>query len=203
MIRIADLEFAYPGGEYTRRLRELEIESGSRTAIIGPSGCGKTTLLHLMGDLDRPDRDSGAIAFDGESLSAMTLRQRNLYRNRSIGFVFQFYHLLPELNVLENTLLPGLVGSGIRADRDRARELLSTFGLDHRLTHRPRELSGGERQRGLLVDISCADRGEDRCRVDVDSRNRDRDRLRSERTRGSVVGDGHRDVDLLRLGGCP
>ena len=100
------------------------INAGEFVAVLGSSGSGKSTLLHLLGGLDRPDPDSGDILHNGESLSTYTASRLDRYRAETVGFVFQFYHLLPELNVLENTLLPGMVGSGIRADEDRARELL-------------------------------------------------------------------------------
>ncbi len=136
----------------------LPIADGEWLAILGASGSGKSTLLHLLGDLDRPDPDGGEILFEGTPLAGRSLRARNHYRNRSIGFVFQFYHLLPELNVLENTLLPSLVGLGrwayhrrIGQLRRQASELLDSFGLSHRLQHRPRELSGGERQRVAIA----------------------------------------------------
>ena len=129
----------------------MKLDPGEWIAVLGASGSGKSTLLHLLGGLDTPDPKGGEVMYKGRTISTLTRGARNRYRNREVGLVFQFYHLLPELNVLENTLLPGLVGSGIRADRDRARELLSTFGLDHRLTHRPRELSGGERQRVAIA----------------------------------------------------
>jgi lipoprotein-releasing system ATP-binding protein len=127
-------------------------------AVLGASGSGKSTLLHLMGDLDVPDARGGEVRFDDVPLTVMTRGERNRYRNRSVGFVFQFYHLLPELNVLENTFLPGLVGLsrfGYYAHRHELRanagELLESFGLGHRLKHRPRELSGGERQRVAIA----------------------------------------------------
>ncbi|MHC4081632.1 MAG: ABC transporter ATP-binding protein [Planctomycetota bacterium] len=136
----------------------LNVVTGEWLAILGASGSGKSTLLHLLGDLDQPDAASGAVSFEGRGLAALSLRERNHYRNRSIGFVFQFYHLLPELNVLENTLLPALVGlhrwtyyGRIGALREKATGLLDSFGLGHRLRHRPRELSGGERQRVAIA----------------------------------------------------
>jgi len=129
----------------------IKILPGEWVAVLGASGSGKSTLLHLLGGLDTPDQDGGDVLYKGKTISKLTRGARNRYRNREVGLVFQFYHLLPELTVLENTLLPGLVGRRIRADRERARELLSTFGLDHRLTHRPRELSGGERQRVAIA----------------------------------------------------
>ncbi|MBT8485446.1 MAG: ABC transporter ATP-binding protein [Phycisphaerales bacterium] len=134
----------------------LDVAEGEWVAVLGSSGSGKSTLLHLLGDLDQAD--AGEIRFDDRPLAAMSRRERDRYRNRSIGFVFQFYHLLPELNVVENTYLPALVGMSRlafytqrRALRTRARDLLAGFGLDHRLDHRPRELSGGERQRVAIA----------------------------------------------------
>ncbi|MHC4421296.1 MAG: ABC transporter ATP-binding protein [Planctomycetota bacterium] len=136
----------------------LDVGDGEWLAILGASGTGKSTLLHLLGDLDQPDTERGVVSFEGRPLSALSRHDRNHYRNRSIGFVFQFYHLLPELNVLENTLLPALVGlhrwtyyGRIGALREKATALLESFGLGHRLRHRPRELSGGERQRVAIA----------------------------------------------------
>ncbi len=129
----------------------LEVTAGEWVAILGSSGSGKSTLLHLLGGLDRPDPGAGRIVFDGEDISLQNRRERNIYRNRSIGFVFQFYHLLPELTVSENALLPTMVASSIPGARERARDLLERFGLGHRLEHRPRELSGGERQRVAIA----------------------------------------------------
>ncbi len=136
----------------------LTVREGEWVAIVGSSGSGKSTLLHLLGGLDRADKDSGPISFAGEDLRAFRARRENLYRNRDVGFVFQFYHLLPELTVLENAMLPALVGlSRLRwiserlALRTRAAELLETCGLSHRLNHRPAELSGGERQRVAIA----------------------------------------------------
>jgi lipoprotein-releasing system ATP-binding protein len=136
----------------------LDVSDGEWLAVLGASGTGKSTLLHLLGNLDQPDAGRGAVSFEGRPLSAMSRREGNHYRNRSIGFVFQFYHLLPELNVLENTLLPALVGmhrwtyyGRIGGLRKAATALLESFGLGHRLKHRPRELSGGERQRVAIA----------------------------------------------------
>ncbi len=136
----------------------LRVNAGEWVAVLGASGSGKSTLLHLLGDLDRPDAGGGEVFFEDRSLAERSRRARNHYRNRSIGFVFQFYHLLSELNVLENTLLPALVGlhrwqyyRRIGALRRRGTELLDSFGLGKRLLHRPRELSGGERQRVAIA----------------------------------------------------
>ncbi|MCH2149487.1 MAG: ABC transporter ATP-binding protein [Phycisphaerales bacterium] len=129
----------------------ITINAGEWVAILGSSGSGKSTLLHLLGDLDRPDDDRGSINFQGVSLSTFSQGRRNAYRNLDVGFVFQFYHLLPELTVLENTTLPAMVGARNGDTQERATNLLTSFGLSHRLQHRPRELSGGERQRTAIA----------------------------------------------------
>ncbi len=132
----------------------LEIQPGDWITVLGSSGSGKSTLLHLLGGLDRPDKNSGEVLFQGESVWNKTNKEINEYRNSDIGFVFQFYHLLPELNVFENVLLPAMIG-GRKTNNEEAREravsLLHRFGLDHRMLHRPRELSGGERQRAAIA----------------------------------------------------
>lgn len=137
---------------------DLTVHPGEWVAVLGSSGSGKSTLLHLLGGLDRPDRDGGEVLFEGKPVFVGPNRQLDAYRNRAVGFVFQFYHLLPELSVLENAMLPGMVGmfqrdySSRRAlARETAGQLLSSFGLDHRLAHRPAQLSGGERQRVALA----------------------------------------------------
>jgi lipoprotein-releasing system ATP-binding protein len=136
----------------------ITIQQGEWVAIVGSSGSGKSTLLHLLGGLDRADSDSGPIRFGGKDVRAFNAWRENMYRNRDVGFVFQFYHLLPELTVLENAMLPALVGlsrlnwiSERGALRKRAADLLETCGLAHRLGHRPAELSGGERQRVAIA----------------------------------------------------
>jgi lipoprotein-releasing system ATP-binding protein len=131
----------------------MHVNRGEFLAVLGSSGSGKSTLLHLMGGLDRPDIGGGEILHDGVSLENRSARQLDQYRARTVGFVFQFYHLLPELSVLENAMLPGLVPGGVGAEKARARahDLLERFGLEHRLHHRPRELSGGERQRTAIA----------------------------------------------------
>ena len=132
----------------------LTIERGDWVSVLGASGSGKSTLLHLLGGLDRPDPNGGEVLFHGNSVWDKSNRAINEYRNQDIGFVFQFYHLLPELTVLENVLLPTMIGGRKTYNegaKERALELLTRFGLDHRMQHRPRELSGGERQRGAIA----------------------------------------------------
>jgi ABC-type lipoprotein export system ATPase subunit len=132
----------------------LKILSSQWVTILGSSGSGKSTLLHLLGGLDRPDKDGGEVLFKGDSVWEKSNRQINHYRNDDVGFVFQFYHLLPELNVLENTVLPSMInGMGISKSeaKNHGEHLLDQFGLSHRLTHKPRELSGGERQRVAIA----------------------------------------------------
>ena len=135
---------------------DLQVQEGEWLCVLGSSGSGKSTLLHQLGDLDRPDR--GHIAWRGRSLTEMRRRERETYRNRAIGFVFQSYHLMPELNVLENVMVASMVGHdpfawrSMRAEASaRAEELLDAFGLGHRFEHRPAELSGGERQRVAMA----------------------------------------------------
>jgi lipoprotein-releasing system ATP-binding protein len=125
---------------------DLTLEPGQALAVMGPSGSGKSTLLHILGTLDEPTRGSVQL----ESINPFALPERALadFRNRKIGFIFQDHHLLPQCSVLENVLLPTLVGHDDRlAVRERARHLLDRVGLAERLDHRPAELSGGERQR--------------------------------------------------------
>ena len=136
----------------------MAVAEGEWVSIVGSSGSGKSTLLHLLGGLDRPDADSGPITFAGEDLRRFGAARQNRYRNHDIGFVFQFYHLLPELTVLENAMLPALVGVWLpqwlrrkHELRARATELLEVCGLGHRLGHRPSDLSGGERQRVAIA----------------------------------------------------
>jgi lipoprotein-releasing system ATP-binding protein len=132
------------------------VEPKEFVAVVGASGSGKSTLLHLIGLLDRIDK--GAIKLDGVDVASLPQRKRNRTRCRDVGFVFQFYHLLPELSVLENTLLPAKVDESVlgwlshRSARRRAAiEMLERVGLGERMKHRPKELSGGERQRVAIA----------------------------------------------------
>lgn len=123
---------------------------GEWLALVGASGSGKTTLLDLVGTISRPD--TGRVLIDGADTTAMSSRQTVLFRRKKIGFVFQSYHLLPELTVLENAMLPGMLeGKAVRVCRERAEALLERLGLSHRLAHRPNELSGGEQQRVAIA----------------------------------------------------
>ena len=140
------------GGQTIKVLRgvDLDICSGEMVAIVGASGVGKSTLLHILGTLDAPT--SGSIKFEGLELSRLSGRKLADFRNRHLGFVFQFHHLLPEFTALENTMMPGLVARLPRAKTEsRATELLEEVGLSHRKNHRPGELSGGEQQRVALA----------------------------------------------------
>jgi lipoprotein-releasing system ATP-binding protein len=133
----------------------LAVQEGEFVAIIGASGSGKSTLLHILGALDRPDR--GTVQFEGRHLNRMRGRELNRFRNSTVGFVFQFYHLLDELTVLENVYLPAMISRSIvgwlvsrQAAKKRATELLEQLGLTHRARHKPYQLSGGERQRAAI-----------------------------------------------------
>jgi len=124
----------------------VQVASGEVVSLVGPSGSGKSTLLHILGTLDRPDQGSVEIA--GTDVTRLSRKELAAFRNRSIGFVFQFHHLLPEFSALENICIPGWLGDRPRAEvKKAAMELLELMGLSDRMDHRPNQLSGGEQQR--------------------------------------------------------
>src|SRR3954454_11332115 len=155
----AGLEKAYSKGKNqvpVLRDVDLSIERGELVAIVGASGSGKSTLLHVLGLLDAPD--AGTVQLDGRRIDDRSDRQRDTLRNETFGFIFQFYHLLPELSALENVMMPQLIRHGLwsylrrrRKIRKEATALLERVGLGHRLTHHPSELSGGEMQRAAIA----------------------------------------------------
>ncbi len=128
----------------------MSVARGSWVSLLGASGSGKTTLLNILGILERPD--AGNVVCGGVNYSNLSQRQSGYFRNKRIGFIFQAYHMMPELNILENVMLPGRLNSAASADlRTRAEELLDKMGLSDRLKHRPSELSGGEQQRAAIA----------------------------------------------------
>jgi len=135
---------------------DLDVHAGEFLSVVGASGSGKSTMLHLLGTLDRPD--VGTIHLKDRRIDDLPAEHRDLLRNRTFGFIFQFYHLLPEFNTLENVLVPAMIAHSVggwfshrRVLKQRATALLERVGLGHRLKHRPRELSGGEMQRAAIA----------------------------------------------------
>jgi lipoprotein-releasing system ATP-binding protein len=128
----------------------LDVPKGRLIAVIGPSGAGKSTLLHLLGGLDEPT--SGTVLFKGQSIFAMTRADLARFRNRHVGFVFQFHHLLPEFTTVENTMMPGLIRGEAKNNAElEAKRILDRVGLSHRFDHKVGELSGGEQQRVAIA----------------------------------------------------
>lgn len=162
IIQCQDLARTYQEGRETLRVFSgvsLAVAPGETLAIVGSSGSGKTTLLNMLGGLDRPSE--GEVRIDGANIHGMRERERCRFRNRTLGFVYQFHHLLAEFSALDNVALPAALGRfNPRQARDKARDLLGRVGLGERLRHKPSELSGGERQR---VAIARALVNEPRC----------------------------------------
>ena len=152
-LEVKDLDKWYLTSEHRVEVLKglnLEVAKQDALAVIGSSGVGKSTLLHILGALDRPS--GGEVLFEGQNIFNLDPREISRFRNRKIGFVFQFHHLLPEFNALENTMMPVLIAREPREEaRDRARRLLTRVGLEGRLTHRIGELSGGEQQRVAIA----------------------------------------------------
>jgi lipoprotein-releasing system ATP-binding protein len=149
LLEVKDLCKTYGDGEQKVEVLKgisLTLNKGETVALLGASGAGKSTLMHIVGALDRPS--SGSVTFAGEDLFAKSESQLAVFRNRAIGFVFQFHHLLPEFTALENVMMPALINGMPRPDAVlKARSILEEVGLGHRVAHKPGELSGGEQQR--------------------------------------------------------
>lgn len=174
MIKIENLTKRFGELEVLKGV-DLHISKGEIISIVGPSGAGKTTLLQLIGTLDRPD--GGSIRFNGEELGRMNSKRLAAFRNRHIGFVFQFHQLLPEFTALENIIMPALIAGRERKEAEKeAMELLQIMGLKERAGHKPAEMSGGENQRVAVAralinhpDVILADEPSG----SLDSRNRE------------------------------
>lgn len=153
VIRAEDLGKTYAEGRLHTPVfdgLDLSVQAGETVAILGVSGAGKSTLLHLLGGLDTPTK--GEVYVAGQKMSALSDSARGQLRNRALGFVYQFHHLLPEFSALENVMLPVILGGASVADAStQASALLESVGLGHRLEHKPGELSGGERQRAAVA----------------------------------------------------
>lgn len=149
MLEVSSITKSFEGLKVLRGV-SLQVEPAEVVAIVGPSGAGKTTLLQIIGSLERPD--SGSVRYDGTDIFTLPQKRLAAFRNRNIGFVFQFHSLLPEFTMLENVALPALIGGADKAEAEsRARELIDYMGLRDRADHRPSQLSGGERQRAAVA----------------------------------------------------
>jgi predicted ABC-type transport system involved in lysophospholipase L1 biosynthesis ATPase subunit len=152
ILQTENLKRSYTIGQTTLEVLKgvsMEVKTGETVAIMGESGSGKSTLLHVMGGLDNPK--VGKVDFKGQSVYGMSTARRSRFRAENVGFVFQSFHLLPELDILENVALPAMALRSGDNPKDRAAELLKEVGLGDRIGHRPQELSGGEQQRAALA----------------------------------------------------
>ena len=149
MIQLKNITKSFGSLQVLRGI-DLSVEEGQVVSIVGPSGAGKTTLLQIMGTLDKAD--SGQVIINGQDISALNQKKLSRFRNKHLGFVFQFHQLLPEFTALENIMIPAFIGGADKKEaEERARELLQFMGLADRATHKPNELSGGEKQRVAVV----------------------------------------------------
>lgn len=149
MIRITDINKSYGSLQVLKNIN-LIINKGEVISIVGPSGAGKSTLLHIIGTLDKPD--SGIVEINNQLITKYNDKQLSDFRNKNIGFVFQFHYLLPEFNALENIFIPALIAKKSKKESEmKAMELLNIFGLQDRIKHKPSELSGGEQQRVAIA----------------------------------------------------
>jgi len=152
ILQVEKVERAYTIGKTTLDVLKgvsLEVKAGETVSVMGASGSGKSTLLHVMGGLDNPR--AGKVSFQGQSVYGMSGSRRARFRAENVGFVFQSYHLLPELDILENVALPAMALRSVDDAKERAAELLTEVGLGERIGHRPQELSGGEQQRVAIA----------------------------------------------------
>jgi lipoprotein-releasing system ATP-binding protein len=153
VIQCQELSMQFIDGQLKTRVLSdinLTINQGDKLAIVGSSGSGKSTLLHLLGGLDKPS--SGNVTLHGQDINKLSVRALSKLRNQSLGFVYQFHHLLPEFSALENVAIPLVIGGmEPKQAKHHAEQLLNKVGLSHRLIHKPSELSGGERQRAALA----------------------------------------------------
>ncbi len=193
MIQARDISKSFDRLEVLRGV-DLDVRKGEILTIVGASGAGKTTLLQILGTLERPD--SGAVSFQGTSLFTLGDKALARFRNRHIGFVFQFHQLLPEFTMLENVAMPALIGGERRSEAmRRAAELIDYLGLASRASHRPAQLSGGERQRAAVARALINNPGvilADEPSGSLDSTNRQElydlfFRLRDERSQTFVI----------------